>query len=128
MTSGRLTGDRIVAALGPRRVALLGSLCAATGLFLAVLLPFGAAALAGFVLVGLGASNIVPIFFSAAARHPSMPPTLAISAVTTLGYAGLLAGPALIGFVTALTSLPTALGGVAALVLVVSASARTAVR
>ncbi|MFC7609630.1 hypothetical protein [Teichococcus aestuarii] len=41
--------------------------------------------------------------------------------MATLGYAGLLAGPALIGFAARLTSLPVALAGVALLVLAVAA-------
>ena len=37
-----------------------------------------------------------------------MPASLAIGAVTTLGYAGILIGPAAIGFVANAASLPTA--------------------
>ncbi|MDN3714112.1 hypothetical protein QWZ10_24220 [Paracoccus cavernae] len=58
--------------------------------------PLTGLALAGFVLIGLGASNIVPVLFSAAGRQSVMPPALAIAAVTTVGYAGILLGPALL--------------------------------
>lgn len=56
-------------------------------------------------VVGLGVSNIVPVLFSATARQKFMPLSLAVSAVTTIGYLGVLAGPALMGFVAHATSL-----------------------
>jgi hypothetical protein len=79
--------------------------------------------MAGFVLVGVGASNIVPVLFSAAGRLPGAAPGLSIATVTAFGYTGMLAGPALIGLVARAVSLPVALGGVAALLVAVAASA-----
>jgi hypothetical protein len=77
----------------------------AAGFFLSVLAPTAPLALAGFVMIGLGASNVVPILFTAAGNQHAMPASLAIAAVTTLGYVGILAGPALIGFVAHASSL-----------------------
>ena len=105
MTIGRLFGDRIVQALGDARVLLYGSLCAAAGFGLVVAAPWAWSSLAGFTVVGLGVSNIVPVLFSATARQKFMPLSLAVSAVTTIGYLGVLAGPALMGFVAHATSL-----------------------
>jgi MFS family permease len=51
----------------------------------------------GFTLFGLGLANMVPIVFAAAGRVPGMTAGLAIAAVATAGYGGLLAGPPLIG-------------------------------
>ena len=124
MAIGRLTGDRLVARLGPVWTVRAGAALAATGFLTAALLPWKFTALLGFVLVGLGAANVVPVMFSAAGRLPGSAPAVSIAAVTTLGYAGLLLGPALIGFVAHATSLPSALAGVAALLLLVAASAR----
>jgi MFS family permease len=56
------------------------------------------ASLIGYVLVGLGCANIAPALFSLAGHQTRMPGALAITAVSTLGFAGILAGPALIGF------------------------------
>jgi len=123
MATGRLLGDRITARLGPARVVRLGSLVAAAGMIAACVLPWGWSALIGFALVGIGASNIVPVLFSAAGRIPGAAPGASIAAVTTLGYAGMLAGPAVIGVVARATSLPIALGGVGALVALVAAGA-----
>jgi predicted MFS family arabinose efflux permease len=128
MTTGRLTGDRVVQKLGSYRVVLLGSVCAAAGFVLAVLLPGTSGALAGFVLIGLGASNIVPVLFTATGRQTVMPPNLAIAAVTGIGYLGILAGPALIGFVAHGVGLAGAFLLVGALLLVVAARSGVASR
>jgi predicted MFS family arabinose efflux permease len=124
MTLGRLSGDRVVGRLGGKRVLLLGGLAGAAGFFLSVLAPSAPLALAGFVLIGLGASNVVPILFSAAGKQRAMPASLAIAAVTTLGYAGILAGPAMIGFVAHASSLSLAFGGLGVFMLLIAASAR----
>ncbi|BCP54860.1 MFS transporter [Kaistia sp. 32K] len=99
MTLGRLTGDRIVRAVGGTVILVAGGILSAAGFLIAVFAPSATIALAGFLLVGLGASNIVPVLFTAAGRQTSMPASLAVAAITTLGYAGILLGPAAIGFV-----------------------------
>jgi predicted MFS family arabinose efflux permease len=125
MTAGRLGGDRVVARLGRRRVVVLGGLLAAAGLALSVLVPAWEAALAGYALVGAGCANIVPVLFTAAGRQTAMPESVAVPAVTTLGYAGVLAGPALIGFAAQALGLPAALLIVAALLLGVAVAGRS---
>jgi len=111
MTIGRLTGDRIVHALGPKPVVILGGICAGIGFAVATLVPAWQGALLGYALVGAGCSNIVPVLFTAVGRQTDMPEHLAVPAITTLGYAGILAGPSLIGFVAHATSLPIAFLG-----------------
>ncbi|VTR28834.1 Inner membrane protein ybjJ [Serratia fonticola] len=125
MTIGRLNGDRVVNAMGRYQVLLLGSLCAAIGLALAITIDSAIASLIGFMLVGVGASNVVPILFSAAGNQRVMPANLAIASVTTVGYAGILAGPAVIGLIAQVSSLTFALACVAALLLIVTASAQS---
>ncbi|WP_207460284.1 MFS transporter [Azospirillum sp. SYSU D00513] len=124
MAVGRFTGDRLTQALGPVNVVRVGGLLTVAGLLIAVALPWGAAGLLGFVIIGLGASNIVPVLFSAAGRLPDMPASTAIAAVSTLGGAGLLFGPAVIGFAAEVTTLPLALGLVAVMMAAVALSAR----
>jgi len=123
MTLGRLTGDGTVRKFGPRRVLVSSALCAMCGLAWVVFIARGAASLAGFALVGFGSANIVPVLYSALGRQSVMPPNLAISAAATLGYAGILAGPAVIGAIARLYSLDTAFLLVAALLLCVAACA-----
>ena len=124
MTAGRLAGDRIVDRLGQQRVVLIGGLCAAFGFMVATAVPFWEATLLGYALVGAGCANIVPVLFSAVGRQDAMPENVAVPAITTLGYAGILAGPAGIGFVAHLTSLPTAFLILAAMLVAVSLSSR----
>jgi MFS family permease len=128
MTGGRLTGDRIVSRLGARRVILLGGLLSAAGYIIATVAPSLPVAVTGFALVGLGAANIVPVLFTAAGRHTAMPPSLAVAAITTMGYAGVLAGPAFIGFFAEATSLTLAFICLAVALVGVALSARAATR
>ena len=116
----RLTGDKIVHKIGSSRVVLIGALVSAAGYALAVLVPWQGAALIGFALVGLGAANVVPVFFTAAGNIPNIPASVSLPAVTTLGYMGQLAGPAMIGFIAEASSLPVALGFVGVLLLIVA--------
>ena len=62
--------------------------------------------------------------YSAAGRQTVMPEHLAIAAITTIGYTGILAGPAAIGFIAQATSLSTAFTVLALLLTIVAASAR----
>jgi predicted MFS family arabinose efflux permease len=120
----RLAGDGITSRFGGEAVVRLGSALAAAGFLLAILAPWPVAGLIGFALVGVGAANVVPVLFSAAGRVPGMAPGLAISTIATLGYCGILVGPAAIGFIADHLGLPAALGIVAALLIATAASAR----
>jgi predicted MFS family arabinose efflux permease len=124
MAAGRLSGDWLVARHGSAWAVRTGAGLAAVGFLLVACVPLTAAALFGFVLIGLGASNIVPVMFSAAGRLAGTPPAVAIATATTLGYIGLLSGPALIGFVAHASSLSAAFMAVAGLLVVVGLSAR----
>ena len=95
----RLSGDTMVARLGPRATMLTGAAIIVTGQLLAILAPWAPLAAAGFALVGVGCANLVPVTFSAASRVPGMTPNLSIAAVTTMGYAGFLTVPPILGFV-----------------------------
>ena len=108
MTLMRLVGGRVVTFLGPRRTVVIGSLLGAASFCGAVLLANPYISVLLFFFVGLGASNITPLTFSEAGRTKSMPMSAALAAVSTLGYSGVLVGPAMIGGIAHATSLPTA--------------------
>ncbi|MBN3965518.1 MFS transporter [Pseudomonas gregormendelii] len=120
MTVGRLTGDRIVRHLGATRVIVFGGLTAAAGLFLATFAPNWEFALVGYALLGAGCSNIVPVLYTAVGKQTVMPESVAVPAITTLGYAGILAGPAVIGFIAHGSSLSFAFGLMAMLLVAVA--------
>ncbi|MGJ0479764.1 MFS transporter [Pantoea agglomerans] len=128
MTLGRFSGDKIIQRFGRYPVMLTGALTAAAGMSLAVWLPWPEIALLAFLLVGFGLSNTVPMLFNAAGNQQDMPANLAISAMTTLGYAGILSGPALIGFISQWISLSGAFLLIALLLLAVAVSARKVAR
>jgi predicted MFS family arabinose efflux permease len=124
MTLGRLVGDRIVRRVGGSKVIKYGGVCVAAG-FALTTLPLGwPVALVGYALVGVGSCNIVPVLFTAAGRQTVMAEAVAVPAIMTLGYAGILAGPAAIGFVAQVAGLSAAFLILAVLLLGVAASGR----
>jgi predicted MFS family arabinose efflux permease len=100
MTFSRFVGDGIVARFGNRIVMTLGGATALLGLCGLLFAPVAWIGLVSFVFVGLGAANIVPILFRLAGTQHAMPKGLAVAALTTAGYAGMLTGPAAIGFLS----------------------------
>lgn len=99
MTFGRLTGDYIVTQYGALKVVILGTGIAAIGFLIVInsyALPW---VLTGYLFIGLGCANIVPVMFSQIGKQKSMPQMVAVPAVTSVGYLGILAGPAIIGYI-----------------------------
>ena len=123
MVIARLTGDLIVAALGELWVLILGGIVTILGIATVLLATLPLVALVGFVLIGLGSANLVPIFFSVAGRQTAMPASLAIASITTIAYSGVLVGPVMIGFAADLTSLPIAFWLLTLLVAIVPVTA-----
>lgn len=128
MTIGRLTGDAVVARLGDRRTMFWGGLLAIAGYVVLLTAPLASIALLGFLLIGLGASNTVPVLFRQAGAQTAMPAGLAIAAVTTVGYAGVLAGPAGVGFAAQAIGLPGAFWALAIMLMLVPLCAAAATR
>jgi len=124
MTAGRLSGDFVSRRIGDRAILFWGGLATIGGLALVLSAPIASVAMSGFLLIGLGASNIVPVLFRGAGAQRVMPAGFAVAAITTAGYAGNLLGPALIGFVAKAAGLPVAFWLLAALVGTVVLSAR----
>ena len=115
MLTMRFLGDRVVQRIGALMVAVGGALLAFGGILLVMFAPVDALLYVGFFAIGIGSANIVPVFFSLMGRQNVMPVSAAVSAVSTMGYLGILAGPAAIGFVSSFTTLQTAFAMLAAL-------------
>ena len=94
----RLTGDALVSRLGQKVIVLGGAAIAAVGFFLLIYAPNLPLLYAGFFAIGVGSANVVPVFYSLLGRQDAMPLSTAVPAVSTLGYLGVLMGPAAIGF------------------------------
>ena len=114
----RFLGDHVIQRVGQFSVAVGGALLAFVGILLVMFAPVNTLLYLGFFAIGIGSANIVPVFFSLMGRQSVMPVGTAVSAVSTMGYLGILAGPAAIGFVSAQTNLMTAFGMIAALCIV----------
>ncbi|MFI6317416.1 MFS transporter [Nonomuraea sp. NPDC050556] len=123
MTLGRFAGDWLALKLGPVRLVRWSGLLAAAGLGGALVVAQPAAAMAGFGLFGLGLATLVPQVFSAAGNHDPARAGEAIAQVATLGYAGLMLGPVIIGGAAELVGLPAALTIPVLLCLFMAASA-----
>ena len=115
MLTMRFLGDRVVQRIGQRPVAVGGALLTLVGILLIMFAPVDALLYFGFFAIGIGSANIVPVFFSLMGRQNVMPIGTAVSAVSTMGYLGILAGPAAIGFISSATNLQTAFGMLAVL-------------
>jgi MFS family permease len=119
MLIGRFAGDRVIERFGRVPVMRAGGVVATIGMFVALLPGSIEAALAGFGVMGLGLSVVIPIAYSAAGSTPGIPSGRAVAAVATIGYAGFLAGPPVLGWIAKLTSLQAALLLIAGLLAVI---------
>ncbi|MEV6273655.1 MFS transporter [Nocardia sp. NPDC051832] len=120
MTAGRFATDRIAGAFGRVAVVRYGSLICAAGLGLIIVSPWVPLTLLGWALCGIGLSGGIPQIFTAAGNLGSSTAATDMSRVFSLGYLGLLAGPAIIGWLTALVPLTTALAAPLLLLLLCS--------
>lgn len=111
----RLTGDWVVNRLGGGVVTIGGAVLAGAGFVLLIAAPVAWLLYVGFFIIGIGSANIVPVFYSLMGKQKVMPVNQAVSAVSTLGYLGILMGPAVIGFVANSTSLYVSFGLLGAL-------------
>jgi MFS family permease len=106
MALGRMAGHRLLETLGATRVSVSGALLAAAGMLLAALAPSLGLALLGLTAVGMGLANLFPV---AIARAGALAGPRGVGLASTVGYGGLLLGPAAIGFAASRIGLPLSL-------------------
>ncbi|MEV0536080.1 MFS transporter [Kitasatospora sp. NPDC050463] len=116
MVAARIFADGWRTRFGDGRIVRIGSLLAGVGLALALLAGGVVPTLLGFACVGLGVAAVTPCIYVAAARQGSD----ALALVAATGTTGLLAGPAVIGFIADSSSLVWGMAAVAASAAVVS--------
>lgn len=109
MLTVRLSGNRLLTRYRPDRLLPTLATVATVGFGLALLVAQPVAALVGFACLGIGLASVVPAVFSAAGRIPGLHPGTAVATASACGWAGFVCGPALIGHLASLTSLPAAL-------------------
>ncbi|MDV9195048.1 MFS transporter [Streptomyces sp. Wh19] len=116
MVLARVFADGWRSRWGDGRIVRVGGVVAGTGLALALLAGGVVPTLIGFACVGLGVAAVTPCIYVAAAAQG----TDALALVAAMGTTGLLAGPALIGFIASASSLVWGMGAVAASAILVS--------
>lgn len=109
MTVGRVFGDWFITRFGGQKIIFINVLIAWIGFGLALGIAEPWSTLLGFSLVGLGASTIVPIVFTAVGNLPGISPSSGIATATSIGYLGLFLGPPTIGFLSDASNLRIAL-------------------
>jgi MFS family permease len=105
MATGRFIADGLVLRFGRKRLLQVSGLMISSGLFLSVLFPFVITATIAFMMVGLGVSSIIPSVYSAAGKHNTTAPGIALAAVASVSFLGFLIGPPLIGYISAAAGL-----------------------
>ncbi|MDA2808856.1 MFS transporter [Nocardiopsis suaedae] len=113
MTVGRLTGDRVTDRFGATTTVRAGGLVAAAGMAVALLVPYPAAGVAGFGLLGLGVATMFPLTLAAAGEVPGVRSGDGVTVVGWLGRLGFLAFPPMVGALADAWSLTAALWAVA---------------
>ncbi len=109
MAVARLCGDALVRRFGSVKTVRAGGAFATAGGLLVVLAAHPVMAMAGFALIGLGVSVVVPLAFAAAGRSGPTP-SQSIAGVATITYSSGLVAPSLIGGIADLTSLTVSFG------------------
>lgn len=110
MTLARLLGDMIRNYCSANMIVTYGLLGSAITI-IGIVIGSGYIVLGCFVVLGFLCANIIPILFSSVGEQRKLDVHLALSTVTTLGYTGVLLGPAFIGHISHWFSLKVAFGG-----------------
>nr|WP_218884072.1 MFS transporter [Burkholderia guangdongensis] len=113
MAAARFAGDAVRARFGAPQLVFASASLACAGMVGALLLPYPAAALTGFTLMGLGLANMMPVLFAAAMRVKGIHAAEGLAHVAGLAYFGLLFGPVAIGAVAQAANLKAGLSVVA---------------
>lgn len=100
MAAGRFVGDKLANKYGVKKLLQVCGCLVATGLFMAVALPYFVTAMIGFMLTGFGISCVVPMVFSVSGRNTQMAPGPAIAAVSIVSYFGFLLVPPVVGYIS----------------------------
>ena len=105
MASTRFITDWITNRIGFRTIIIACGVFTMAGLMITFFFPYIVPATIGIFMVGIGVSPVVPLVFSEAGKSRITSPGIAIAAVATMGFVGLMIGPPMIGFIAAATSL-----------------------
>ncbi|GAA0404093.1 MFS transporter [Acrocarpospora corrugata] len=109
MLAGRLAGDRLRARYGARAHLTASGVATVIAFAVVVTAPAVAVVLPVLLLAGLAIAPVIPFALSLAGGADPAQSGPAIAQTATIGYAGLLLGPVIIGFLADATSLRVAM-------------------
>lgn len=125
MLVGRLVGAGVVGSLGAPATLLVSGSMTVAGMAIALLVPLPAVAIGGMAVAALGASFVVPVVVSLAGRRAGAYAGRAASWVLSLGYAGFLIGPSLVGVLGELAGLRVGLVAIPLAAAIIALASRT---
>lgn len=119
MIISRFTADWLMDRFTPQRVVFFGGVVGgvlwSASILIAIPLSQTNQLLAlvlvnfGFLAAGAGVGPMFPAFILGASRLPGVPASLGIARISVISIAGYFLGPTVTGFISELTSLPTAM-------------------
>lgn len=120
MAGGRFAGDWLVSKLGRKKMLETSGFLICIGLMISVLFTHIITVTIGFLIVGFGVSSVVPAVYSAAGRHKTISPGMALAGVSSISFLGFLMGPPMIGYIAQALNLRYSFAVVAVLGLCIS--------
>ncbi|MBL1419638.1 MAG: MFS transporter [Alphaproteobacteria bacterium] len=109
MAVARFAAGPIIDRIGEKPIVVSGGILIALGMLLVVFAPWALLSASGFMIIGVGAANIIPLAFSAAGRTPNVVHALAITSIANATMLGVFVGPPLIGLLGELFGLKVAM-------------------
>jgi MFS family permease len=124
MAVGRLAGGWLSSRFSARGIFQVASVVLAVGAVAVAVAQSPGVALVGLVVAGAGTSVLAPVLYSAVgARSEQGRQGADLGVVSAVGYGGFVAGPPLVGAISAATSLPVALGSLGGIGLLLAVTA-----
>jgi MFS family permease len=117
MAGTRFVADYITSKIGVKKVVFFSGLLNFSGLLLLIIFPDKVISLIAFFIIGIGVSSVIPLVFSLAGRSKTMSSSVALAAVSTMGFFGFLLGPPLIGYLAAWLNLQVSFSFIALMAL-----------
>ena len=124
MAAARFMGDALRQKFGAMNLVVASAVLAAMGTAAALIAPSPWLSFLGFAVGGIGIGNLAPVLFAGGGRLEPSAPGRGIAAVVSMGYAGFLAGPPMIGFVAQVSTLQIAMGLTVVAALLIAVFAR----
>ncbi|TCO82360.1 fucose permease [Plasticicumulans lactativorans] len=126
MALARFGADALRARYPERWLLSGGALLSALAMAVVLLSGHPGVSLVGYALVGAGLAPVVPILYNAATKVPGTSRAAAIASVSSIGYAGFMIGPPLIGSIAQVASLTAAMAVVVVAAVLLALGARRA--